>query len=137
MPTILPTFQCFDDAVDAVQSALEQEGPAWVRAHLRVVHGICLAPEGTQYGEPFAHAWVELDRTFVIQGGVIDGTRQFYVCKRTEHYKLLRVQCTTVYTVDDIAWKNRETMHCGPWEPTYRALCAAKGERVMFGGEDG
>lgn len=128
--TITPTFACFDDAVDAVADALSQEGPEWVREHLRVVHGICLAPEGPRKDEPFAHAWVEVDRTMVVQGGILDGTRKFYVCHRRDMYRLLRVQVTTVYTVDEMILRNRVSMHVGPWEPTYRALCSS--DRTVF-----
>ena len=124
MTTIMPSHKCFDDCIDALDDALQETGPDWVREHLRVVHAICLAPEGPDAGTPFAHGWVEVNRQYVVQCGLIDGKREFYICRRRELYALLRVQLSTVYTLDEVWLKNRETNHVGPWEPAYRDLCS-------------
>jgi len=67
----------------------------------------------------------------VIQAGIVHGARVFYGCGRKEDYKLLRVRLTTVYTLEEVVERNRETYHTGPWEPAYRALCG-NGTRQRF-----
>ena len=99
---------------------------------MRVVHAICLAPEGPTTGEPYAHAWVEIDRAFVVQAGMLDGVKDFFVCRRRDFYAQLRVQVSTVYTLYEVRSRNLETLHVGPWESAYRALCSRPGERVLF-----
>lgn len=123
MATILPTKTCFDDALDYLAAALG-EAPEWAFQHLRLVHGVCLSPPNSvEPDEPFAHAWVEQDREVVIQAGILDGVKGYYGVPRAQHYALLRVQCTTVYTIEE-AWEhNRRSNHFGPWESSYRALC--------------
>ena len=115
-----------------MQSAVMVHGPDWVREHLRVVHAICLAPEGPHKGQQFSHGWVEVDRKFVVQAGMINGEKDFFVVRRCEHYAELRVQVSTVYALDEVILKNRVSMHFGPWEPSYRALCNDGGDPVVF-----
>ena len=128
MPTILPTQTCFDDALDYLSEAV-REDPSWALGHLRLVHGICLAPEGQYAGELFAHAWVEEDRRVCIQAGILDGRKGYYGISRAQHYALLRVQLTTVYTVEEALEKNLASNHYGPWESSYQSLC---GDRVFW-----
>ena len=95
----------------------------WAKAHLRLVHAICLAPEGPRCGEPFAHAWVEQDRNIVIQAGVVDEEHEYYGLNRKQFYAALRVQVVTVYTIEEAWARNMASNHFGPWESSYRALC--------------
>lgn len=124
MTVIMPSHRCFDDAVEALALAIVEDVD-WANEHLRLVHGICLAPEGPEAGRPFAHAWVEHDATLVIQAGILNGEHGYYGCTRREHYKHLRVQVTTTYTLAEAVEKSRESKTSGPWEPTYAALCSA------------
>jgi hypothetical protein len=122
-PTIHPTRSCFDDALDFIAAAVTRHGP-WAVEHLRLVHAICRIPEGQhKAGRRFAHAWVEQDRQIVIQAGLIDGQKAYYGTLRRDHYRELRVECSTVYTVEEAWERNRDSNHYGPWEPTYRDLC--------------
>jgi hypothetical protein len=64
----------------------------------------------------------------VIQAGVLDGVKGYYGVARADHYRVLRVQLTTVYTIEEAWAKNRATNHYGPWEAEYRALCSVDHE---------
>lgn len=131
--TIYPTHTCFDDVLDYIE-LLVRSGERHRLPGMRVVHGICLAPEGARAGEPYAHGWIEEDG-LVVQGGLVDvdGTREkvYYGVDRAEFYAKLRVQVTTVYSVEEAVRKNWETGYYGPWESTYLAL-VGHGERTLF-----
>lgn len=120
--TILPTHHCFDDALNYLDAAILSR-PDWAQAHLRLVHGICLAPEGPKQDEPFAHAWVEQDRSVCIQAGIVEGQLVYYGMARAAFYATLRVQVSTAYSVEDALRLNFASNHYGPWESSYRALC--------------
>lgn len=120
---IKPTGTCFDDAIDFLQAAVS-EHPTWALNHLRLVHGICLSPRDALPPDvPFSHGWVEQDREIVIQAGIIGGVTGFYGLPRRHHYAIMRVQCITVYTVEEAWERNRIHRHFGPWESSYRDLC--------------
>lgn len=124
MATILPTKTCFDDALDYLAAALA-DAPEWALEHLVLVHGILLSPPNAlEPNEPFAHGWVEQDRRVVIQAGIVEGQgKGYYGVDRREFYAQMRVQCTTVYTIEEAWEQNRRSNHFGPWESSYRALC--------------
>jgi hypothetical protein len=119
---IFSTRQCFDDALDfltAVLVANPQDAPE-LRRSLKLVHGICLAPDG----QPYAHAWVEDDRTGqCIFRGIQQGALHYFGAPRADYYAELRVQERTRYSLRAAAQHNRQYGTYGPWLPKYRALC--------------
>lgn len=129
--TILPTHSCFDDALEYL-NALIMEGDLERAERLRVVHGICLAPEGPLAGSPFAHGWIEEDGVCV-QAGIVEGCghKVYFGVDRAEFYASLRVQVTTAYSAQDAMRQNVRTGHFGPWEPSYRAIIT-QGDRTVF-----
>jgi hypothetical protein len=131
---LMPTHSCFDDSLSYISDAV-LENKAEAVEHLRLVHGICLAAEGPQKDRPFAHAWVEQDRSVVIQAALLDGEKIWFGCLRKEFYAKMRVQVSTVYTVEEAVHKNWEHGTYGPWDTAYRALCA-NGSRVVFRAEE-
>jgi hypothetical protein len=134
MSVLMPTHSCFDDSLQYISDAvLEDKDEAIL--HLRLVHGICLAPEGPEKDRPFSHAWVEQDRRVVIQCALLDGEPIWFGCLRKEFYLKMRVQVSTVYTVEEAVHKNWEKGTYGPWDPAYLALCG-HGSRVVFRAEE-
>lgn len=129
--TILPTHHCFDDALDFI-NALLMGGETERLDGVRVVHGLCLAPEGPKAGSPFAHAWIE-EAGKCVQAGLLEGQKDkfYFGIDRAEFYAMLRVQVTTVYTVPEALVKNVSTGHFGPWESSYRAIIK-DGDRAVF-----
>ena len=128
---ILPTHTCFDDALEFLDE-LMKGGEVDRLARLRVVHGICLAPEGPKAGSPFAHAWVEEDGDCV-QAGLVAGCEHkvYFGIERAEFYKMLRVQVSTAYTAQDAMLNNARFGHFGPWENSYREIIT-NGDRTVF-----
>jgi hypothetical protein len=130
--TILPTGTCFDDAIEYLNE-IALHGQRERLLTLKLVHGICLAPEGAQEGTPFAHAWVE-EAGVCVQAGLFSGEPQkvYYGVKRAEFYAKLRVQVATYYTAPEVVVHNRRTGHFGPWEHLYRDLCQEYGAPVTL-----
>jgi len=127
--TILPTHTCFDDVLDHQVELARRDPEACARQ--RIVHGICLAPEGPHAGEPFAHAWVE-DGDLLYQSGLLaDGRKVWFGVDRAVWYAALRVQAATHYTFEQARALNWQHEHYGPWVPAYRALCG-HGDRRLF-----
>lgn len=129
MTDILPTHTCFDDALEYLDCVLKSGDEARL-FRVRVVHGICLAPEGPLEGQPFAHAWIEEDGA-VIQAGMANGTKVYYGMDRAEFYALLRVQTATRYSSLEAMEQNVRTGHFGPWESSYRDMIKP-GDRTVF-----
>jgi len=124
--TILPTHTCFDDALDYIGEVVKTD-PDWAIDRLTLVHAICLAPAGPTKDRPFAHAWVEEKRddctTAVIQSGLLEGDKIYYVWSPEQLAEVLRPQDVTRYTVEQAWRENERTCHYGPWKPDYAALC--------------
>jgi len=131
--TILPTHTCFDDAMEVVNLLLK-EGDAGRIDKARLVHGICLAPDGPLAGTPFAHAWVE-DGTACIQAGMLNGEKVFFGVEREEYLRSMRVQASTSYTLLEACVQNLASFHFGPWEPAYLAIIRP-GDRTIFSEDD-
>lgn len=121
--TIHPTHHCFDDVLDH-QVDLDRRDPT-TAARQRIVHGICLFPEGgPRAGEAFAHAWVEDDtEDRVYEAGLLGGQKIWWSADRTLWRAAMRVQAMTRYTLAEARVKNWQHEHYGPWVPAYRALC--------------
>lgn len=124
MSDLMPTHQCFDDAIEFIVEELHRD--AKNAANYRVAHAICLNPHT---GEPYAHAWVEgLELKpecddVVVEGFLLGGVRVWVACPRAELYRTLRPQKIVHYTVEEWHQKNVETEHYGPWDPEIRKLC--------------
>lgn len=120
--TIYPTGTCFDDCLDH-QDHLFRTNPTLANRQ-RIVHGICLQPEGLRKDEPFAHSWVEDDdEEAVYQSGIWQGEKVWFGVPRLDWYAAMRVQQHTRYTFREAMQLNWETNHFGPWREEYRALC--------------
>lgn len=127
MANIYPTHHCFDDALDFLEELAKQKNPMIHR--MRVVHAVCLAPDGHEY----AHAWVEQDGTFVIFAGIVNGQKEWFAAKVSEYYTEHRVQGTTKYTPREVLAENLKHETYGPWVERYKALCAPKGKASILG----
>jgi hypothetical protein len=112
---ILPTFQCFNDAMDILVDCLTTRQVPPER--LKLVHGVALLDDGT----PYAHAWVEEGRTCYF-AGIYQGERVICAVPRQEYYQKLRVQARTKYTPWQAQRENERTTSYGPWKPAYLAL---------------
>lgn len=113
MTDILPTHQCFDDAIDRL-GELAREGGQMPT----LVHGICAADDGT----PYAHAWVE-NRGLVWDAGMLNGQRVSFAVPVLEYWSAKRVGRTWRYTVIEMLRANREHGTYGPWVPELIELC--------------
>jgi hypothetical protein len=120
---ILPTFHCFDDALELIAERMKED---WtVIDTLILVHGIAVG----ENGEPYAHAWVE-ERGLCWDSGIIEGQRMYYAITKAEFYAVKQIVQTTKYTVTEAAKQNLDTRSYGPWEPIYQALCN-RGARIV------
>jgi hypothetical protein len=113
---LYPTHHCFDDALDFIVAVLPNDPQ--LRHTLRLVHGICLSPDG----EPYVHAWVE-EGPRCISRGIRAGETIYYQAERADFYAELRVQERTRYTVQAALRQNRRHGTYGPWKARYLALC--------------
>jgi hypothetical protein len=123
--SIFPTKHCFDDALEFVVAVL-QANPAEVpalRRSLKVVHGICTAPDG----HPYAHAWAEDDQTGLCYfRGIVRGELWYFGTPKDQYYAEVRVQERTRYSVRSAADHNKRHGTYGPWLPKYLALCTPR-----------
>jgi hypothetical protein len=124
--TILPTFHCFDDALELI-AARVAEGADGVL----LVHGIAVGANG----EPYAHAWVE-EHGLSWDSGLWQGQRIYYAVGVAEFYAARQIVQTTKYTAREAAEQNHRTHSYGPWEPVYRALCREAGRGRIVGQYD-
>lgn len=115
---VLPTGKCFDDALDLLNDILKYN-PECV-ADLRLIHGICTAPDGHHY----AHAWVEdlaTERALFV--GLVNGERMNLAASREEYWTEVGMVERTPYTYRQAVIENRRHNHYGPWLDHYRRLC--------------
>jgi hypothetical protein len=117
---ILPTYQCFDDAIEYIYRA--RHTPP-----LTLVHGIAMASDGSR--RLYAHAWVE-EYGKCWDCGIVEGQRLWYSVPREEFYAARQIQETTRYTLRQVLRENQRTGTTGPWKPEYQALCG-RGGSVM------
>jgi len=117
-PDILPTHSCFDDVI-AYFAAAAVPSEDWHRH--RIVHAVCR--EGDVL---YAHAWVEVDRAVVWQGGIERATGElvFFALPLERFGELYGVQESSRYTVPAFFELMKQTDHSGPWRPAVRALCS-------------
>lgn len=119
---IRPTHHCFDDALDFIEELAKQRNPMVQGDRLKVVHAICLAPDGHEY----AHAWVEQDAKYVIFAGIMEGEKEWFAAEVGEYYAEHKVQETTKYTPKEALAENWKHETYGPWVERYKALCAPR-----------
>jgi hypothetical protein len=135
MTVILPTHQCFDDALEFVENRLK-EHPEAANTYLdtlHVVHGVVRFPDDSpeHAGTHFVHAWVEErdelnGRTLVWDAGLLQGQRIWFSVERDEWYEHMRVQRVTHYTLMAACDMNQETGHYGPWDRSYAQMLKAQ-----------
>ena len=126
MTDILPTYRCFDDALELIELRVKED-PTITRHDFTIilVHGICVGDDGTRY----AHAWVE-EAGMVWDAGILNGQRVYFSFARAEYYEAKHVEDSTRYTLRDIVRENRRSGNYGPWNPEYQTLCG-KSQRVL------
>lgn len=114
--TIMPTHECFDDAVEIVAALVEENRRVMITAEYMIVHAI-VAP----YGEDMAHAWVESKDTcrFI---GLLDGERVLVEYDRAMFYDQMHVKDQTRYTILEACQAEQRTGRCGPWEEKYQRI---------------
>lgn len=116
---MLPTGTCFDDGLDLIVDLVSCNAREDLVA-VRLVHGICLLPDGERY----AHAWVEhLDRGTAVFCSILNGRRMYVETTIAEYDAHFKVQERTHYTVDEAWRENMRSGHYGPWLERYRELC--------------
>ena len=134
--TILPTGQCFNDALEFAEALargdplclldLDDVGFPDLDLHtLLLVHGIAHAvnPTGNlRVGDPYAHAWLEQGDK-VLHAGLWEGRRVYVVFARAGYYQRHRIEDATAYTLREACRHNAASGHYGPWEERYLKLC--------------
>lgn len=127
MTDILPTYRCFDDAMELIEIRVKESPTLYGNADaIALVHAICIAQDGTRY----VHGWVEEDGQ-VWDAGILHGARVYFAVAREEYYAAKHVEETTRYTLRDIWRENSRSGHYGPWKPAYLALCGSGDKRVL------
>jgi hypothetical protein len=128
MTDILPTYRCFDDAMELIEMRLA-ETPTLVQRDeaIYLVHAICVAQDGTRY----AHGWVEEDGQ-VWDAGLLHGARVYFAVAPPEYYAAKQVEEATRYTLREVYRENVASGHYGPWKPAYLAL-VGQGDRRILG----
>ena len=120
--TIRPTGTCFTDALEFIEKAAAENPEVFATKRadrIRLVHGICLMPDG----RPYSHAWVE-ELGQVWFSGTIEGVGKVYAeTTREAFHHEFQVQEFTAYTMEETLRLNYESGHYGPWEQKYRVLC--------------
>jgi hypothetical protein len=131
--TIHPTHHCFDDVTEYLNALAEDGASGEELRRYTIVHGIIVAPDGT----PTAHAWLEIqekDLTMVIQAGIVDGERVYFVMPRAEFLAHLMVWDETRYTIGE-ALQLDQHLGRAPWVPEYREICSRSGKAwIVVGG---
>jgi hypothetical protein len=125
---LLPTFTCFDDAIEFIESRVREEGPRYAADHLRLVHALCEAEDGTIY----AHGWAE-DKGLCWNAALVEGQKVYYSIKRVDFYRWKKVREPRRYTMEEILDQNRQHGTYGPWEPQFIAACGKTGEGRILG----
>jgi hypothetical protein len=128
--TVYPTYSCFDDSLEFISYvALEYKDED--TSMVSLVHGIVSGDDGGNY----SHAWVEDDSTRVaIFAGMWKGEKIYFYAPIEEFYTQHRVKETTKYTIKEAIENNIRTIHFGPWEPKYEALCGSGTQHTVIGG---
>lgn len=118
MNAIHPTHTCFDDALDYLGEIAAKHPAALIFENIRLVHAICLMPDGT----PYSHGWVESD-AFAYFFGICDGERIRIQVDAKEYRRELKVIESTEYTYEQAYQENYRHRNFGPWVEKYRKLC--------------
>src|SRR5262245_42913936 len=113
MTDILPTFTCFDDAIELFGRLIRADRrPTLVHASLK-----------GDDGRLHTHAWVEDDGE-VLDVGLLNGMRVVMRYPQLGYYAARHVQRTWRYELRDILRANRKAGTYGPWVPELIALCS-------------
>jgi hypothetical protein len=134
---MLPTMQCFDDAVDYVmamrQLRRQMTGQVMDESsrELLIVHALIPVtdplpvPGAPKLGSLYAHGWVEEDQTHVVQAGLLGGQRLYFKETIHEFYSKRPGADVTKYTLAEFRALNHLHNHFGPFEERYRVLCGS------------
>jgi hypothetical protein len=127
--TIYPTYSCFDDAMEFIDY-VAQEYKNEDTSVITLVHGTIKGDDGNLH----AHAWCEESGLKVaIFAGFLRGEKVYFYSPLDEFYEKYRVQEKTHYTIKEALGHNLRTIHFGPWEPKYVALCGIEGDVGFIG----
>lgn len=123
---IMPTHKCFDDALELLTEFLVKEVHA--EADLRLVHAVCIAPDGHEY----SHAWVETGSGLAFFCGLLYGRKVTVEVEAGEYRENVQAKEIFTYTPRE-AWEhNKKFVTYGPWEERLLVLCARPGEGLTF-----
>lgn len=127
---IYPTHSCFDDAMEFVDYvAREFKGED---VPIQLVHGLMTGDDG----QPHAHAWVEeTNMKLAVFAGMHKGEKVYFYTPIDQFYAGYKITETTKYSVIEALENNLRTIHFGPWEPKYVALCGGGHLAVIGSGE--
>lgn len=121
MPAIEPTGNCFQDAIDFINRALETEFNASISYVM--VHAMIIGSSGRRH----SHAWVENVVTDEVwTAGLNDQGDRVWLCvkDRSTFYLWLEASDVTRYSIDQVRHEIATQGHGPPWEARYRYTCA-------------
>lgn len=126
MTEIAPTGTCFDDAAELLNEwAAEYPEKDWFSI-ARLAHGIWRDSSG----EPYAHAWVELNGNEIWSEGYVNGERVRFSVPKDEFYSEMKPEDVTLYSLVEVVTLNRKHGTSGPWESKYLRLTGNNSETV-------
>lgn len=127
--TIFPTFECFTDSMEFIEH-IAMECPE-IGEQFILVHAICTA----EIGRDFSHSWVEDTKNQVaIFCGIYMDQKTYFAAPLENFFRGYSVKESTRYTVAEAIQNNLRTVHFGPWEEKYQALCRNGEPNPVLGG---
>lgn len=117
--SIAPTHTCFDDAMEMLEEAVINNPGSFESDELKLVHAICLTPDGREY----SHAWVESDDKYCWFKGIMNRETHQFAASIKEYYEEIRVKETIKYSPRKALNLNHQYNNYGPWEERYISLC--------------
>lgn len=117
--TIKGTGTCFEDMTHKfIEMVVGKEGRGAHYPNLFLVHGICLFKSG----EPYAHAWIEMDGEAYFSAIAIEMGNEKVMCRcpREQFDREYRVQDFTRYTFNELLKHHAHELP--PYENKYKKL---------------
>lgn len=119
--TILPTGECFSDAMEYLnqKAQIDPAGVLKPGAFHVVVHAICKDDDTPKLGW-FAHGWVEAVDECIFAGIIQDtGEKVWISILKETYYGGLHIQHPKRYTITEVLYLIERTGTLGPWEEPY------------------
>jgi hypothetical protein len=122
--TLLPTGTCFDDAADYINHLVistDDAGIHKLNTKIKIVHAICTL----ENGEPYAHAWLEVNGTCYF-GAILEHSGEKVQARvpKEEYYPSLGIQKKLYYSLkESVRLEKIVHGYPGPWDPEIRNLC--------------